>query len=295
MKLFDVTSNSIILLSYPPGGFGNFIFHVLTEYTKQTVKVDNQFKFSVDGNSHCTNKYTNTYFYEPDTYIPKISVDPGNSRILVLCDNGIINDSYDRISTIFPNARIVRVIIDDAVRPIIYKTCITKALNSDVLTESMNQVIDNWRTEEDYAIRENFTLFYHQWPFKWHPSNKNNVINVSLEELINNPIDTILKTAAALDLTIIHQDKLIKFCNEWMKVNKQYFEVYDNWKQIELALTNQKSIPLIHITNLHDQGYINYCIERKFNVIIPVYDYKEWFSNTQEILTMVEKIKYVQN
>jgi hypothetical protein len=293
MKLFDVKSNRIILVSYPAGGFGNFILHVLTEYTKETVKVDARFRFSTNGNSHSTNKYTNIYYHDPGTYIPSISVDPKNNRILVLCDNGIINDSYDKLSIIFPNAQIVRVIIDDAVRPIIYKTCITKALLSDVLTETTNQVIDNWGVIEDYAVRENFTLLYHQWPFHWNASSKNNVINVSLENLINNPVDTISETATALGLTIRHKDKLTKFCNEWTMANKQYFEVYTDWAQIDRALTEQKSIPLTHITNIHDQGYINYCIERKFNVIIPVYDYKEWFSNTQEILDMVEKFKYV--
>jgi hypothetical protein len=296
MKLFDVTSSRIILLSYPAGGFGNFIFHALTEYVDQTVKVDNNFEFSINGNSHSTNKYTNTYYHEPNVYVPNINVDPGDSRILVLCDNGITNDSYDKLSYVFPNAQIIRVVIDDEVRPIIYKTCIIKALNSDILIENKNQVISHWSdADQAYAIRENFTLFYHNWPFHWEPSSMENVINFSLKKLIDDPVAAIADAAHELGLTVIHRDRLIEFSNEWFEANKKYFEIYTNWGQIDQALTNQHSMSLSHITDIHDQGYINYCIERKYSVIIPVYDYKEWFADTSEILTMVKKLKYVQN
>ena len=56
------------------------------------------------------------------------------------------------------------------------------------------------------------------------------------------------------------------------------------------ALASGKHIDISDITNLHEQGYINYCIETKYHVTIPVYDYKDWFKSTAEISNMIEKL-----
>ena len=51
------------------------------------------------------------------------------------------------------------------------------------------------------------------------------------------------------------------------------------------------NIDLTEFTSLHDQGYINYRIEKKFNIVIPVYDYRNWFNSTNDIAEMVHKLK----
>ena len=43
--------------------------------------------------------------------------------------------------------------------------------------------------------------------------------------------------------------------------------------------------------DLHDQGYINYCIECKYDVIIPVYDYRNWFQTSIDIQEMIKCLK----
>lgn len=283
-------NNNLMLVSYPAGGFGNFLFHVLTEFSSNTVKTDNaQFNFGITGNSHSTKKYTDVYFYDPDTY-PVPTLDP-DKITLILCDNGINNDSYEKIKKTFSDATIIRAVIDLGVRPIIYQTCIIKAKNSNLETENKMHVVAHWNDyNEDYAKRENFTLMYHQWPFKWERIDDPTVINLSLEYLITNPVDCISGLIASTGGQLINKEKFIDCCDQWKQVNQPYFKIYHEWKTIEYSLDHAQNTNISHITDLHEQGYINYCIERKFNVIIPVYDYKNWFTCTEQIQKMVNQL-----
>jgi hypothetical protein len=283
-------NNNLMLISYPSGGFGNFLFYVLTEFSNNTVKVDNtQFKFGPTGNSHSTKKYTDVYFYDPDKYTIPI-LDP-NKLTLILCDNGINNDSYEKIKKTFLNARIIRAVIDSSVRPIIYQTCIVKAKNSNLVDENKMHVLTHWNDfNEDYAKRENFTLMYHQWPFKWNKVNDPTIINLSLEYLITNPVGCVSELIKSTGGQVINKEKFIDCCHQWKQVNQLYFKIYYEWEAIKNSLENSQNIDISHITDLHEQGYINYCIECKFNVIIPVYDYKNWFTCTEQIQKMVNQL-----
>lgn len=292
--IFDTTSNNIILITYPSGGFGNFLYYVLTEFSKETVKLpDNKFILRDSGDSHSVIKYTNIYFKD-NNYNPTISVNPYNDKILILCDNGINNDNYDKLHLTFPNAKTIRLIIDFSIRPVIYKTCTIKAMETTLFNETQPHVAGNWVDyNEDYSQRENFTLLYHNWPFKWEPLN--NTINVSIEALINNPISTIKSLISELQLSTVNIDKLDYVVDKWINLNNQYFSIYNDTKLILSALKNKSNINISHITDLHDQGYINYCIERDYNITIPVYDYRNWFTNTNQILYAINKIKGTLN
>lgn len=284
-----------ILISYPSGGFGNFIFHVLTEFSDATYKSNNSsFKFSNNGNSHSTFKYTNTWFHDPVNY--QHSEIETDKKIIILCDNGINNDSYINIKKQFINPLIIRACITPAIRPIIYKTCVTKAQKTNVIDETKSHVDQFWHdSAEPYAVRENFTLLYHRWPFKWEPLIEKNIINLDLESLILNPVESLTNLIQRSGGNVIKYDQLQTLCDEWKEANGQYFEIYYNWIKINNALDSKESLQVDDIINLHDQGYLNYCIENKYSVTIPVYDYKDWFKNTKEILYMINKLKYVQN
>lgn len=279
----------MILISYPSGGFGNFIYHVLTEFASNTYKPDNiNFKFDTLGRSHETIKYTTTYFHDPENY--SIQLPDTDKECIILCDNGIQNDSYDKIDLTFPQAIKVRMCIDDDIRPVIYKTCINKALESDVFNETRSHIIKNWEdSNEDYTVRENFTLFYHNWPFKWEPDL--DCINVSIKSLISRPEATIIDLITKLNGKVINYDKLTEISHEWFKTNYTYFKIFYQWQEIEKALTADVNFNISDITDLHDQGYINYRIERMYNVVIPVYDYRNWYLSTNDIKEMVKCLK----
>jgi hypothetical protein len=145
---------------------------------------------------------------------------------------------------------------------------------------------------EDYAIRENFTLFYHNWPFKWNTNES--AINVSLEKLVTDPVITLIDLINKLDMTVVDHAGLAILCKKWLDANSSYFFVYHKANAIMQALDTKTNIDVSDVTELYQQGYINYCIEAKYHVTIPVYDYKDWFKSTNEIIAMIEKL-HVQN
>jgi hypothetical protein len=296
---FDPTSKDVVLISYPSGGFGNFLYHALTEYSSNTTKIKNDnFNFGIGGNSHATKKYTNIYFKEPDVYHPTlININPEQlSKILVLCDNGINNDSYEKINIVFPNATIVRICISDRVRSIVYQTCVTKAMDSDVYHENQKFTKKQWSdADEDYAQRENITLMYHNWPFAWAECDQLNVINVDIELLVNNTAQTIATIISQLNGEVLNYADLESFCNKWRKENDRYFKIYYEWDKISAALLSDNDMDLSHVTDLHSQGYINYCIEKMYSVTIPVYDYKNWFTSTNLIVKFIKDLHEKNN
>lgn len=283
-----IDDSTVILISYPSGGFGNFLYHALTEYSSNTIKVPNtEFGFNAVGNSHQTKKYTNIYSHDPTTY--ELIILDYTKKTLVLCDNGINNDSYDAVRKIFPTAQIIRATVNEAVRPIVYQTCTVKASQTSVLADTIDTVKAGWIDHEtDYAVRENFTLLYHNWMFKWEPID--GVINLNLEHLITNPVRTLTNLISNIGGNVINNASLVELCHQWTNANSVYFEVYFNWIKIEQALNSGRHIALTDITSLHDQGYLNYCIEQKFNITIPVYDYRNWFTNTNDIAEAIISI-----
>jgi len=288
--IFDTSSNNIILISYPSGGFGNFLYYILSEFANRTVKLsNNQLIFSDDGNSHSVVKYTNIYFMDPVNYHPQCDIDPQDNKVLVLCDNGINNDKYDKIISTFPNAKIVRIVIDPAVRPIIYQTCIVKAMHQNFNDNHCEHIKNNWSdSSEDYAKRENFTLLYHDWSYGWGPNEL--TVNLSVEQLLIHPVDTIKELINQLDMQPVNESKLKTVLDDWFTANEKYFNVYFRSKLILTALENKENIDISHITDLHEQGYINYCIEQQYNIEIPVYDYRYWFQSTEQIQQAINKI-----
>lgn len=283
-------TQNYIFISYPSGGFGNFVYHVITTHFQNVYKINNDaFEFGADGNSHSTVKHATPWFHDPDNYsIAKINT---NKSIVILVDNGINNDSYHKLNNTFNDGKIIRLIIDRPIRPVIFKTMSIKSQGSSPIIETLSSVLNKWSEgAEDYAIRENFTLLYKNWPFGWQPVNASNIINVNLSDLIQNPLETFINLAELLDDCIINVDDLKILIKKWQESNLKYFHILEDWKIIEDALDNKQNIPIAEL-ELHDQGYINYCIEEKFNVIIPVYDYKNWFKNTNEIIEMIRCLK----
>jgi hypothetical protein len=270
--------SKVILISYPSGGFGHFIFHVLTEFAEETYKPPgNKLAFSSTGNSHGTNTYSGIYRDRQEN----LTIPHTDKTVLVLCDNGINNDGYAEINAKFADARIVRVTIDAAVRPIIYQTCVVKAMQATVDSQF---TMANWSdADEDYAKRENYTLFYHNWPFGWQADSSLNILNFSLESLVRDPFTALIVLIQQLGMTVCHRQQLHDLCVEWQQANAVYFAVYHYWNKIEQALDSNQDLAVDHIIDLHEQGYINYCLEQKFNCTIPVYDYRDWFKTTKEM------------
>lgn len=295
---FDTNSDKIIVIHYPSGGFGNFLFHVLTEFAKETVKIDNyKFDFSQTGNSHATKKYTKVFFHNPDQYYPLIStkVEINNNYILVLSDAGTgkAGENLQKVKSTFPNSQIIKVLLNNLSKVVLYKAIQTKIKkcqwgNGEEIhqhhIENFNEIIT------DFEIREHYTMIYHEWDIAW-TTPEPGIFNLDYEGLIVDPYSTLCDLINHLGLTVINHNQLINLCTKWKESNQHIFEIYFVWQKINSALDQKQNIQIDKSLNLHDQGYINYCIEKKFNVIIPVYDYRYWFDTTADIKKMIECLK----
>lgn len=215
---FNPTGNNIIVISYPPGGFGHFIYHLLTEFTEETAKPDNSsFTFSSAGNSHSTKKYTVTYLHDPAKYHPYIDsdVDAVNKKILVLVDNEWADNQYTRLREVFPFASIVRMCSTPDIYPIVCALVTAK-------TQDIRSVL---YCPPDY-----------EGAGKFAPLAMPGVVNVPIQDFILDPFETFYKLTQELGLTVIKSDQLHSLVAEWRKAHKPYFiELYKEY-QIEHLL-----------------------------------------------------------
>jgi hypothetical protein len=215
---FDPTGNNIIVISYPPGGFGHFIYHLLTEFTEETAKPDNSsFSFSNNGNAHRTNKYTVSFLRNHTCYFPQIdrNVDTHNKRILIVADRAFIDNNYQQLNGIFPNAAIVRMTLDPSIYNIVWAMITSKVVGVPV----------DLRPRGNYPGKGMF-----------EPLDQSNVVNVSIKAFMLDPIATFTELANNLGLTVIKQNELVTLIDEWRKIHKPYFiELYKEY-QIEYLL-----------------------------------------------------------
>lgn len=289
-------TNDLVCISYPTGGFGNFVFHVVSEYFANTHKLDKiEFPFEFEqGNSHNTRHYLGIWRHDPDGFvfpnndqIKKLA--ESNCTAVLLIDNGIDNDSYLKLKKTFDQCRIVRLTVDDYSKPVVIKRSINARTDSSIVDHLNSQVVGHWEEgEQPYSIRENFTLMYHNWSYGWGAVT--GVVNISISDLIKNTLGTFEHLAHQLNDTLLDISNLKLLIDKWYDANKEYFKASNTWENLNDALDSGKYYQLPDL-DLHDQGYINYCIERKYDVIIPVYDYRNWFQSSIDIQEMIKCLK----
>lgn len=295
----DPHSDNIILISYQSGSYGHFLYYVLTHFFDKTVKIhDDQFVFDSLGTAHLLKNYCKVWYeFDIDEYPLDIAVPySADEKILILCDHGhrCKTDNYDELKRCFSNAKILRVTTSGAAEPVMYNTYLVKCKESHNIPGQNNKHVQlNWNTTEDWAVRENFTLWYHnecapQFSAKDDP----NIINLDLAELIINTTQTLMHVGDQLGLSVIDYKKLLMFCKHWHRIQNNFFSIISTDRRLQQSLgCDDIGYNLSHVTSLHDQGYLNYKIEKRFNVCIPVYDYRNWFRHSDEIKEMLVKLE----
>ena len=271
-------------LHYPAGGFGHYMLSLISIGFENSFCPTSNIVFSKNGNSHLYPKHFKSWIHFSENFSLIKNFNFQNKIPVCLVDSGINQDSPDLIFKKFKGARIIRMCIDKNARSIVSQTCQEKAQSKPY----------NFYSSLDWEKREEFSLWYHYMDqnIDYYTNNfkpDDRCININISDLFlnfENIISSLENLFGKRNLDLIN-----KLHNEFLLKNKKYFLAEKTWLDIDYALDNNIDFELKENYSLHDQGYINYQLEKKFNLIeIPPYSYREWFKNTQEIRHCLKSI-----
>ena len=259
---------------YPSGGFGHFINFILSSYGDNFMRPSNTgVNFSKTGDSHglpvVAPKYKNNVEYVY-TFLPNVNYS-------VLIDNGINNESQEFIK-LFPNAHIIKLCYTDFSWPVVAKTMIVKAMKSSIEDElSINQ----WGNNDDCSKREKYFLFLRDHELRYQWRSNLGVNNVYIETLFSYE-----KLKTNLEQIGIRLDNFDNVWQQWAIANDDYIAPTTVAKNIIEWVKTGVAAPL-DVTDIWCQAIVYYYIWLEFNVEVPHNDYSNWFTNTKEIVTML--------
>jgi len=272
---------NIFCVWYPSGGFGHFISAVLTLHGRDFVRPHNTtYQFSANGNSHSS-----------DLTAPKFSADTTNycfdfsqsdKKYVVLVDPGIDSES-DHFTKQFPNSQVLKVSYTAATWPIVAYTSIHKAMESSIQNEL---AVDSelWPTKQNWAQREKYFLFLieHHYRSMWKPTA--GCYNLSVDDLLDYQV--FHRRLREFDIELTNFSDL---WGTWFRLNQLYIAPVLFSKQVIDAVVNRRSMDLSLCQDLWTQAVVNYAIWDQFDYVVPANDFADWFTNSDQIVALLEK------
>jgi hypothetical protein len=280
-----------LLIHYPSGGFGHFLYAVLTICGSQFHAWDDKIEFSDTGDSHKVRLNSKVWFHMSPDYQFSVEdwADTDEKRHIVLIDSGINLDEYQVVRNRFPNNQMIRMCIDPVAVPIVRQTCLYKA---------ERKIEFEFKSKLDWEQREEISLSY------WHALSQpdfylNNFKPVYDQNVLNIPISWLV---FQFDLVIdqlnhslgleLDRNKARELHAEFMLHNEKYTRSTTLWRDISAALDQNINLELPDNISLHDQGYINFMLEVNYELEeISAWDYRDWFRSTSEIAQAIKKLK----
>lgn len=278
--MIALTTSNTYCVWYPSGGFGHFINAVLTVYGNNFVRPSKSLEFSSNGNSHNLDLVVPKYLHEHW---------PGNIKFLenknycILIDNGINNEGEDFTFT-FPGATVIKICYSDRSWPIVARTMIDKAMNS-TLEEQLP--VAEWNTNDAWAQREKYFLFLrdHKLRFSWRhtPRYPNSIYVDDLVENYSKCFNTLN--------SIVPLDDFEDVWTTWRTVNSTYIDPTVTASLIMSNVINNKSTDISNIKDIWTQAIVYYYIWLEFKFEVPHNTYSNWFTNTKDIVNMLNDHK----
>lgn len=261
---------------YPSGGFGHFVNAVLTLNGHDFVRPNGALKFSSNGNSHSLDLVVPKYLH--GCWPGGIDFDQ-TKNYSVLIDNGIDNESK-QFKSVFPEAEVIKICYTDYSWPIVARTAIDKAANSSIHRELST---DEWNNNDDWARREKYFLYLrdHEFRFRWKE-------DTQVEYAINiEQICDYQKFFEALN-QIVHIDHFESTWEQWRNANDLYISPVEISKKVITKVKNKQPHDLTYVKDLWSQAVLYYFIYLEFHIEVPHNDYSNWFTNTTDIVKMLE-------
>lgn len=268
---------------YPSGGFGHFVNAIISLYGENFIKLDNsKLKFSSTGDSHQYALAAPKYLHDPEEY--HFDFDQ-NKNYTVLIDNGIQNQT-DKFKNVFPQAKVIKICYSDYSWPIVARTMIEKAMLVNFDSEvQLDQ--EGWIDNSPWAFREKYFLFLrdHELRYAWRPNDTD--INLHVDDLLNYP-QFYNKIRELFEIDSFDDD-----WNSWRAANKKYIDPVSIATDVMKSIKSQQSLPLDTVTDTWTQSVVYYYIWLQYNFEVPHNDYSDWFTNTTDIVRMLEQHKII--
>lgn len=278
-----------LLVHYPSGGFGHFLNGLLTTCTDGIFfRPSNNVTFSSSGDSHALELSVAKWMGYAEDFEFVVSDWATESDLchILLVDSFIENDDPTILRQRFPGNQVIRLCIDYRAVPIVHQTCEFKAMGKTPE--------DDYSALPDWEHREMITLRYHYadqhddfYLRKFSPINDEKTLNLPISWIAYNFDQLIEHLQKFLNVTF-DGNRVAELYQTFLKANEKYFTGPVWAERILHSLRSGTNIDLSECTSLFDQGYVNYRIEREFNLSeIPPYTYKDWFTDTNSIRRML--------
>lgn len=271
-----ISRENVVCIWYPTGGFGHFVSALLDSHGIGFSNPREPLEFGQEGDSHAFPLALPKYFHNPDEYIFP-NIDP-SKKYPVLIDNGI-NDESITYRKIFNNAKTIKLCYSDYTWPIIVRTMIKKAMLSDITVE-ITVNLDDWPVDEEWSLREKYFLHLRDNPLRhlWRPDP--HCCNLLVDDLLHYPL--MLEKLSNFGVGDTFYDVWVK----WKAANSQYINPVETAASVLTQLENPTNVELPKV-DLWTQAVTNYYIWLKYGVTVPANDYSNWFTNTKEIIKML--------
>jgi hypothetical protein len=143
---------------------------------------------------------------------------------------------------------------------------------------------DVWTCNDIWAIREKYFLFLrdHALRSAWRVNNNHHHLDIS-SMLSYNQFKSCLLASG------IETDDFQQLWTKWNHANHAYLDPVAVAQQVINDVKNDVKSDISHLEDIWTQSVIYYYIWLEFNFEVPHNDYSNWFTNTKEIVIMLNK------
>jgi hypothetical protein len=287
----DKSKKNLLLIHYPSGGYGYYLTRLINGFITNVVKTPDNFLFDSIGTSHLLPLVAGCMHFDQNKTLISISDEyqydiARQKYILIPYCTGIHSDDVTALINTFTNAKIIRLHYKDDTWPLVFQNCITKAAQ-ETLETAVEFSSVAFGSSDDWAKRENFFLLLknHHYRHMWNECDLPQFLNINVVDLLTDPETCLRSIANFIDGTIVDLDLLPGRHQQFLDSNLntvRHLEILHIVKNLRLTQN------LKHIDHLYQQAVLNFYLQLRYNFEVPPNDYSDWFTNTTDIVKMLE-------
>lgn len=287
----DKSKKNLLLIHYPSGGYGYYLTRLINAFITNVVKTPDDFLFDSVGTSHPLPLVAGSIHFDQNKTLISTSdeyqYDINQQKyILIPYCTGIYSNNVTDLTDTFTNAKIIRLYYKDDTWPLVFQNCIIKAAQK-TLENAVEFDAVAFGSSDNWARRENFFLLLknHHYRHMWHECQLPQFLNINIVDLLTDPETCLRSIANFINGTIVDLDLLPSRHRQFLDSNLntvRHLEILDIVKNLRHTQN------LKHIDHLYQQAVLNFYLHLRYNFEVPPNDYSDWFTNTTDIVKMLE-------